>query len=73
MLLIDQNGELLRLDRLIIKNNKAVVIDYKTSSEKTPNHIDQVLNYVHALEHSNFIEVSGYLLYVSDLDLVKVI
>ena len=71
--IIDQNGELLRLDRLIIKNNKAVVIDYKTSSEKTPNHKDQVLNYVRALEHSNFVEVSGYLLYVSDLDLVKVI
>lgn len=71
--IIDQNGELIRLDRLIIKNKKAVVIDYKTSSEKTPNHKDQVLNYVRALEHSNFVEVSGYLLYVSDLDLVKVI
>ena len=64
------DSEILRLDRLIIKDNHAIIIDYKTS--KGENDISQVSNYLHNIKLCGFKKVSAFLLYVSNQELVKV-
>jgi hypothetical protein len=64
------DSEILRLDRLIIKDNHAIIIDYKTS--KGENDISQVSNYLHNIKLCGFKKVSAFLLYVSNQKLVKV-
>ncbi len=63
-------GEILRLDRLIIKDNHAIIIDYKTS--KGDNDVNQVLNYLSNINLCGFTKVSAFLLYVSTQELVEV-
>ena len=63
------NSEILRLDRLIIKDNHAIIIDYKTKREKD---INQVSNYLSNIKLCGFNKVSAFLLYVSNQELVEV-
>ena len=62
--------EILRLDRLIIKDNQAIIIDYKTS--KGESDISQVSNYLSNINLCGFNKVSAFLLYVSNQELVEV-
>ena len=62
--------EILRLDRLIIKDNQAIIIDYKTS--KGDRDISQVSNYLSNINLCGFNKVSAFLLYVSNQELVEV-
>ena len=64
------DNEILRLDRLIIKDNHAIIIDYKTS--KGENDINQVSNYLFNVKLCGFNKVSAFLLYVSNQELVEV-
>ena len=64
------DNEILRLDRLIIKDNHAIIIDYKTS--KGENDINQVSNYLSNVKLCGFNKVSAFLLYVSNQELVEV-
>lgn len=61
-----------RIDRLMIRNKKAVIVDFKTGE---PSKADQrqVLDYIDILRKMNFIEVEGFLLYVKSGELVSVI
>ena len=63
-------SEILRLDRLIIKDNHAIIIDYKTS--KGENDINQVRNYLSNINLCGFSKVSAFLLYVSNQELVEI-
>ena len=63
-------SEILRLDRLIIKDNHAIIIDYKTSKGK--NDISQVSNYLSNINICGFNKVSAFLLYVSNQELLEV-
>lgn len=64
-------GEESRFDRLLIEENKAIVIDFKTG---TPSKADQqqVLAYMDILRNMNFTEVEGYVLYVRTGEVVEV-
>ena len=63
-------SEILRLDRLIIKDNHAIIIDYKTS--KGHNDISQVSNYLSNINLCGFNKVTAFLLYVSNQELLEV-
>ena len=63
-------SEILRLDRLIIKDNNAIIIDYKTS--KGNNDISQVSNYLSNINLCGFNKVTAFLLYVSNQELLEV-
>ena len=63
-------SEILRLDRLIIKDNQAIIIDYKTS--KGEDDISQVSNYLSNIKLCGFTKVSAFLLYVSNQELVEI-
>ncbi|RXK52196.1 UvrD-helicase domain-containing protein [Aquirufa rosea] len=65
------NGQILRPDRVIKKNNALVVVDYKTSHKKE-EHISQVKNYCEVFKSMGFTEVSGALIYTETKEVVYV-
>jgi ATP-dependent exoDNAse (exonuclease V) beta subunit len=67
---INDRIEYRRVDRLVITLDRVLVIDYKTGSQKTDQHSQQIMDYVHILKPV-FLEkkFEGYLLY-TDLDMV---
>ncbi len=60
-----------RIDRLLTKGKKAVVVDFKTGE---PSRADQkqVVSYIDTLRKMNFVDVEGYLLYVKTGEVVSV-
>ena len=61
-----------RIDRLLLKDKKALVVDFKTGA---PSKADQkqVREYVEILRKMNFVEVEGYLLYIKQKEVVSVL
>lgn len=60
-----------RIDRLMLSNKKAIVVDFKTG-EPTRTDQKQVLEYMTILRQMNYVEVEGYLLYLKDNEIVSV-
>ena len=58
------DGSIKRLDRVMIKDGQAIVIDFKTGKPISGDK-QQVLNYVSLLEEMAYEDVSGYLVYLS--------
>jgi ATP-dependent helicase/nuclease subunit A len=56
------DGTVLRPDRLLLKDKKAVVIDYKTGIEET-HHDLQVQQYATVLKNMGYDELSMFLVY----------
>ncbi len=54
-----------RIDRLLLKDRKAIVIDFKTGSRKKADE-RQVQDYMNVLHRMNFTDVEGYLLYIAE-------
>ncbi len=64
-------GEENRMDRLMVKEKKAIVLDYKTGNRKKSDE-KQVLEYMEVLRQMNFPEVEGYLLYLAESEVIEV-
>lgn len=64
-------GEESRFDRLLLRDNKAIVIDFKTGAPSKADH-HQVLAYMDILRSMNFTVVEGYVLYVRTGEVVEV-
>lgn len=60
-----------RIDRLMLKGKKAVVVDFKTG---IPSKADQkqVRDYIDILRKMNFTDVEGYVLYIRTKDVVSI-
>lgn len=54
----------LRPDKIIVKQNQTIIIDFKTGEEK-PDHTNQVRSYCSALESMNYPNCEGVLIYVN--------
>ena len=59
-----------RPDRVMIKNNELIVIDYKTG-KRSENHFIQVKGYLEDFEKMNYTQPKGYIWYLSDNELVE--
>lgn len=60
-----------RIDRLLLKDRKAIVVDFKTGEpDKTDTR--QVLDYIDTLHKMNYTEVEGYLLYLKTGEVIAV-
>ena len=70
--IVDEKGDLLRIDRIIFKDNEAIIIDYKTSSELKEDYKVQVKKYINSIKSLGFNNVSGYLLFIPELKLFQV-
>lgn len=65
-------GKVRRMDRVMIKGNKAVVVDFK-SSKKVTGYQQQVKNYVSLLREMGYDPVEGYLLYLNNGEVEKIV
>ena len=68
-IILQESGESYVPDRLLIKNNKVKIIDYKTgSTSQMEKHKKQVDGYYKALKKMGFKEISKYLIYTEEND-----
>lgn len=65
----DSKGRYFRADRVILDQQNAIVIDYKTGQPK-PQHIRQINNYASIIEEMGYSNLSKYLVYL-DLNAVE--
>jgi ATP-dependent exoDNAse (exonuclease V) beta subunit len=59
-----------RPDRVMIKNNELIVVDYKTG-KRSESHFIQVRGYLQDFQKMNFPEPKGYIWYLSNNELVE--
>jgi ATP-dependent exoDNAse (exonuclease V) beta subunit len=69
--ILSPDGSENRIDRLLTKGKKAIVVDFKTG-EPLKSDQAQVLTYIEILRKMNFIDVEGYLLYIKHKQVVSV-
>ena len=68
-IILQESGESYVPDRLLFKNNKVKIIDYKTGSiTQIEKHKKQVDGYYNALKKMGFEEISKYLIYTEEND-----
>ncbi len=67
--IIEKNGKVYRPDRVIINEDKVIVIDYKTGQEEIQKHKNQITKYMNLIKEMKYNNIEGYLLYT---DLMKV-
>jgi ATP-dependent exoDNAse (exonuclease V) beta subunit len=68
---LPEKGHLRRMDRVMIRDNNAIVVDYKTG-EKRGADINQVKNYKNILRRMGYKNIEGYVLYLNNGELVEV-
>lgn len=59
----DKDGKVYRPDRIAIRDNEVLVVDYKTGKEK-PSHHNQIEKYAELLQHMGFEKVSCKVVYI---------
>lgn len=64
-------GQENRIDRLLTRNKKAIVVDFKTGNRKKTDE-KQVMEYITILRQMNYVEVEGYLLYLGENAITEV-
>ncbi|MCX6273766.1 MAG: UvrD-helicase domain-containing protein [Bacteroidetes bacterium] len=65
------DGETLRPDRVLLKDGKAIVIDFKTGKAHS-SHQNQINTYASALSKMNFTEIEKYLIYIAEKRILRV-
>lgn len=61
--IIDANGRLKRIDKLILNGDKATIIDYKFTINESSSHIAQIAEYKNLVSQLGYKEVKAYLFY----------
>ena len=69
--ILPKNEQVSRVDRVMIKGNKCIVVDYKTGSKRGAD-IKQVSKYKNLLTEMGYKEVEGYILYLETKELIEV-
>ncbi len=64
-------GDFRRIDRLNLKENETVIIDFKTGEPRNKD-LSQVKEYASLLSQMGYSNISGYLIYLQDLKVVAV-
>jgi ATP-dependent exoDNAse (exonuclease V) beta subunit len=64
--ILTSSGEILRPDRVVIENNNAIVIDYKTGKKNPSKYHAQMRDYEHALLSLGYSSVKKLLLYIQE-------
>jgi ATP-dependent exoDNAse (exonuclease V) beta subunit len=64
--------KIIRPDRIMILENEAVVVDYKTGEKKSDNYNRQVSRYARILKETGIKKVEGFLWYINQNEVEKV-
>lgn len=70
--IIDVNGRIQRPDRILIKDDSVLLLDYKFTLEQSDKHVEQVLKYKDLLHQMGYADVQPYLFYAVRKELKKV-
>lgn len=70
--IIDSDGTLKRPDRILMRDDKVIVVDYKFTQGKNTAHQQQVQTYKKLLKAMNFKQVEGFLYYPELGEIVEV-
>jgi ATP-dependent exoDNAse (exonuclease V) beta subunit len=70
--ILTKNGKVLRPDRVVVKGDEAIVIDYKTGKKHTEKYHQQMLEYKDALIELGFVKVKMLLLYIFENQIEEV-
>ncbi len=70
--LVNKNGNIIRPDRLLVRDSQAVVIDFKTGEPYT-HYYEQIMEYVTTVKQLGFKSANGYLVYLSPFKIEQVI
>ena len=71
--ILNNNGDVFRLDRVVeLENNSVAVIDYKTGEDNTEKYKNQIVNYKELLSSIYNGKVYGFILYVDLNRVVKI-
>lgn len=65
------NGKSIRPDRVMIKDDNVILVDYKTG-KKSDAYISQLNNYAGALKLAGYKKTEKYILYLDEMEIVKV-
>ena len=69
--IIDEKGASYRPDKIFLKNNEAVILDFKTG-RKQNSHEEQIENYAHLLANLGFTVTEKYLCYTQTGEVINV-
>ena len=62
--ILSEGGLTKRPDRVMLKGDEVVVVDYKFGQRQLKSHRAQVRNYLHLIQEMGYAKLSGYLWYV---------
>jgi ATP-dependent helicase/nuclease subunit A len=68
----DEKGLIHRPDKVLIKGDTAIVIDFKTGKKEEP-HKNQIKEYCRLIQSTGIKTVSAYLIYTTDKEIVSVL
>lgn len=70
--IITEGGTLKRPDRVMIGDDKIIVVDYKFTLQKSKKHIQQVKEYMNYIESIEKMNTIGYVWYVLENEIIKI-
>jgi ATP-dependent exoDNAse (exonuclease V) beta subunit len=70
--IIDTRGHVQRPDRIVIKEDGVLLLDYKFTQSESPKHVEQILKYRDLLLEMGYTNVQPYLFYAEKKELKKV-
>ena len=70
--ILTPEGTLKRPDRVMLKDEQVIVVDYKFGRQQSASHRSQVKKYTLMLEEMSYGEVKGFIWYVNLTEVVKV-
>ncbi len=70
--ILTKDGSLRRPDRVMLTSGKVIVVDYKFGKKRSPDHLLQVRKYTNMLGQMEYSDVSGFIWYVNQNEVVKV-
>ena len=62
----------MRPDRVMIKGEKVVIVDYKFGNITAKSHIRQMREYMSLMKQMGYATIEGYIWYLSRSEIVKI-
>jgi ATP-dependent exoDNAse (exonuclease V) beta subunit len=70
--ILTRDGSIRRPDRVMIRDDQVIVVDYKFGMNRSPGHLTQVRKYAGMLRQMEYNDVHGFVWYVSQNEVVGV-
>ncbi len=71
-IIVPKSSNFKRPDRVMIKDNRAIVVDYKFGLRESNKYAKQIEEYMTLLEEMGYEEVTGYIWYIKNDKIVKI-